>query len=635
MILSVSWAIDSVPAGGERVFPADNRTYSFSYHTGNEDLNWYGSPQWAVLFDFKAAYPSLSLAQFAVSGAQIWFPVIGDSVTVELFSDNSGQPGTRISQVRGQVTQNLMQFSFPSTIQTEKIWLLITYNTHYYGPYISASNGGGSHSYYLNTNVSVPYFQSMAAAGFNCEFLMSVQGEFLLSNPDLELQSFALEGDLVPGATVAPKFTIYNHSNLNISNASIDLQIFAPASAAYSYEATIPITGSIAPHSSLSVDATSPDYQNQHFQLPPDPMQLKLRALLSSENVADTLFNNGKTVYYNIFEYDNPETLTENFLRNSEVDMIANAQNDPGVDALRSLYYFPVLSDSLSSLGAVNRFSWYSLFSTPVTVMGGNSRITGYSPSYQNLFQEQAQSHAQDKTMISTSQTNFELPQQGENLQIRISLRNVSTHLFNTATEPNLLSSSRFFVAFFKKTSFGTRELYVFNRWIAFADTISGNLYAGQESVKSYQTSLSNIDLDDLSQNYRLYYWLQLNDGGKILFSDFSDLSAILASSDEVQVPPAFSCYPNPLVGSADLFIKGDQSVGASCRYSVFNLRGQMIWRSPELSRSELPLKIPHATFANSGVYIIRMETRTAKGKTAHSLKKITVLKGAPESGGH
>ncbi|HRY83011.1 MAG TPA: T9SS type A sorting domain-containing protein [Candidatus Cloacimonadota bacterium] len=624
-LLSTAWGIVSLPGSGDPVFPTPPRTYSFSYSNGNADLSWYGSPQWAVLFDFKAAYPSLSLAQFAISGAQIYFPVTGDSVTVELFTDSANQPQTRVAQIRSLVSQNLMQFAFPTTIQTEKIWLLVTYNTNYYGPYMSASNGGGSHSYYLNTNVSVPYFQSMATAGFNCEFLISVQGEYLLSNPDLELQSFALEGDLLPGASVAPAFTIYNHSTGTINNASIALQISSPTTANYSLETTIPIISPIAPKSSLSVDAASIPYLIHHFNLPANPMQIKVRAILSSENAADTLFNNSKTIYYNIFEHENPVIIAENFLRNTEVEMLGAAQANPPSERLHSLFYFPVLADSLSNLGAVNRYSWYSLFSTPVTVIGGTERISGYGSTYQNQFNQLVLTHSSDKSLINTGQAVFVLPQQGENLQIQLSLRNASTHLFNSATEPNLLTSSRFFVAFFKKTAFENRDLYVFNRWIAFADTINGSLQAGETARKSYQTSLSNIDLNDLAMNYRLFYWFQHLNTGTMLYANYSDLNTIMSADDEIHTPPAFSCYPNPLSGTRNLTLKSGDAAGVSSCYSIFNLRGQQLWSSGSVSRSDLPLEVPRTVFTGSGIYIVRMETTDAKGRKQRFSKKITI----------
>ena len=616
-------AVDFLPGSGEQVISTPTREYSFGYNTGTDDYHWYGSDQWAVRYNFKAQYPSLSLAQFSLTGASIYFPVTGHPVTVELFTDNNGQPQQRVGQVITTVDQNQMYFDFGTAIQTEVIWLIVTYNTGYNGPYVAASMGGGTHSYYLNTNVSVPYFQTMASAGFDCEFLINVVGDFLLSSNDLELANIELGGSIAPGATVAPKFTIYNHSQYAVTNASIALTVTSPASAGFTHQATIPVNTTIQPQSQFILDTGVVPYTAYQFSLERDPMQLKMRAVLSSEFAdTDTLFNNTKIKYFNAFNAPMPILMAENFLRNYEIESINALQDTPEGADLHRLNYFPVLSDSLSNIGAVSRFSWYSLFSTPVSILNGDERLCGLTDDFGSDFNTLAPLVAQQKSFISTGSCSLTFPTEGENLSIRLMLSNSSTHLFNTTAESNLVTSGRLFVAFFKRSDFTGNQLYVFNRWIAFGDTISTGFSAGQNVVKDYSTSLSNIAIDDLAQNYRLYYWFQLP-GGQVLYANFQDLATAMDAVDETLSPFLLSVYPNPSQGSP-VMIRVDGK-GSLTGLKLYNVRGQLIWQS-DSSATELRTISPKA-FPGNGIYLLKASYRDERGVARHQTTKITFIK--------
>jgi hypothetical protein len=620
LICASTFAISSLPGTGE-IIPTP-RQYDFQYHTGSDDLHFYGSMQWAVLFDFDEVYPTQSLSQFAIESALIWFPSLGDSAKVELFTDGNGQPVQRVAQARAQVNQNLMEFDFDTVIQTERIWMVLTYNTTINGPYVSASTGGGTHSYYLNQNYDVPFFQNMANAGFGCEFLFGVRGNFLLSTEDLELVDFSLVGDMQPETELRPEFTIYNHSSQTVLNSQINLQITSPASSEYSVNANIQITNPIPAHGSLTVTSEHPQYSSYVYTMPRDPLQIKVTAILSSEiDAADTLFNNSITKYYHIFSHNSPIRLLENFVREYHITQIADYQTPQITDDLRSLYYFPILQDSLSLVGAYQRYQWYSLFSIPVSVYNGQGRLTGLSSSYPT--QLEALIDANKKTFISQNTCSLTLPSQGENLEIRINLTNSDTHLFNTNAEPNLIQSSRLYAAFFKKHNFNGRELYVLNRWIAYADTISSLNSPGQFLEKLYNTSLSNLDLEDLTQNYRLYYWIQSNTNQEILFAAQQTFQSFLSNQDELVTVPSLRIFPNPASRSATLQINWDKDYKAT-RLAVFNLRGQLVAEFTDQIRNKDNITLPSELFPSSGIYFIRMyPAKDSRSNTVQSRKII------------
>lgn len=622
LICASTFAISSLPGTGESV--PTPRQYDFQYHTGSDDLHFYGSMQWAVLFDFDEVYPTQSLSQFAIESALIWFPSLGDSAKVELFTDGNGQPVQRVAQARAQVNQNLMEFDFDTVIQTERIWMVLTYNTTINGPYVSASTGGGTHSYYLNQNYDVPFFQNMANAGFGCEFLFGVRGNFLLSTEDLELVDFSLVGDMQPETELRPEFTIYNHSSQTVLNSQINLQITSPASSEYSVNANIQITNPIPAHGSLTVTSEHPQYSSYVYTMPRDPLQIKVTAILSSEiDAADTLFNNSITKYYHIFSHNSPIRLLENFVREYHITQIADYQTPQMTDDLRSLYYFPILQDSLSLVGAYQRYQWYSLFSIPVSVYNGQGRLTGLSSSYPT--QLEALIDANKKTFISQNTCSLTLPSQGENLEIRINLTNSDTHLFNTNAEPNLIQSSRLYAAFFKKHNFNGRELYVLNRWIAYADTISSLNSPGQFLEKLYNTSLSNLDLEDLTQNYRLYYWIQSNTNREILFAAQQTFQSFLSNQDELVTAPSLRIYPNPASRSANLQANWDKDYKAT-RLAIFNLRGQLLAEYTDQIYGKDNITLPRELFPSSGIYFLRIYPAKDSRFNAIQSRKIIVF---------
>ncbi|MDD4806289.1 MAG: hypothetical protein PHO35_05845, partial [Candidatus Cloacimonetes bacterium] len=142
-------AIECILADG-RAITADSRQYHFRHHNSNVDFHFFGSNKWVVRFDIQSAYPTLSSVSFNVQGVRLFFPNPGDSVTVELYTDQDGQPGSPVRTASAPIDQSLMDISFSEVYNAETVWLMVSYPTSVGNRWVSASRGGGEHSYFLN-----------------------------------------------------------------------------------------------------------------------------------------------------------------------------------------------------------------------------------------------------------------------------------------------------------------------------------------------------------------------------------------------------------------------------------------------------------------------------------------------------
>ncbi len=244
MLFALLNAIVVIDADGSRI-PQD-RQYHFYHHNSTNDYNIYGANRWAVRFNLQSAYPGVAQVSFNVQGARLWFPYPDDSATVELYTDFSSQPGTLVSSKTVNIDANQIDILFDATTNLNSAWLVVNYTTNMNNRYVAASAGGGSNSYFLNQIGENSYLSSLAAAGFNCELLFGLLGEFVLTEPDLELVDFDLLGDVSPGARVSPTFTLYNHSDIQVNNAEVSLVLNKPGFPAYD-ALSIPIPESIPP----------------------------------------------------------------------------------------------------------------------------------------------------------------------------------------------------------------------------------------------------------------------------------------------------------------------------------------------------------------------------------------------------
>ncbi|MCB5257933.1 MAG: hypothetical protein LHW47_02150, partial [Candidatus Cloacimonetes bacterium] len=133
LFVSFSFALDFVPGSGSQVISEDCKEYSFGYHQETDDYHFYGSDKWAVFFDFASVYPAAEISQFITSKALIYLPQTGDSIRVELFSNEFNHPGTLLTWNKVPVSSNWIEVTFPQTVQESSLWLVVTYSTSFTG----------------------------------------------------------------------------------------------------------------------------------------------------------------------------------------------------------------------------------------------------------------------------------------------------------------------------------------------------------------------------------------------------------------------------------------------------------------------------------------------------------------------
>jgi hypothetical protein len=628
-------AIECIPGSGNDVTSGAGltRDRDFYYHNNTDDQHWYGTNKWAVRFDFSEVYPSFGTSSFVINKVKAYFPVTPDTlshVVVNLYSDAGTAPGIVISTTTIDSVSDWIEFTLDTPVTVSSCWMLVTCNTTYSGPYISASVGGGHHSYYWDTNMPTHYFQNLYLAGIYSEFLFSVTGHFELSDTDLELNTFDLKPSILPGRNVYPEFTIINNTDSAVDSAYIDLSVTSP-NPDFALQDTIYVNRTIAPNGSVFLAFTDPVCQQHPIALPVYPTQFRVRAILHTEfDLADTLFNNNKTVYYNSFNGEMPFKMVENFIRTSQSELFLQAQDVVNEGVFRPLNYFPVLNDPHYRLGAVQRFNWYGFSGQPMTVAGGDDNITGFnSATYPDAYTASLNELNNQRTFLSINALSFNLPDPYTFVSVRVTLRNPDTYVFNDGVEPSLVRQSRFYAALYKKEQLFGQQRYVFDRWAAYQDTIGTAIPLGESWLKQFAFSVSNIGLDSLMTDYDLVFWIQHNTTKQIIFSGMASLNEITANNDDVipSVPLQLTLSPNPVRAGRDLHLDLSGANGkAVSGYRIYNIKGQLVC-SGVIDDPAKSNAIPISALTTSGIYLIRFDItdRANPGKTVTQSRKFIV----------
>jgi len=615
LMMGLLYSISCIDADG-RILDLETRDFHYHYHNSSNDYNFFGSNRWAVRFNFQNAYPGMEDLLFSTSGARLWFPNLGDSVTVELALDSVGGPGIPIARKRAAVDQHLIDISFDAEIEADVIWLLVDYRTNMSNRFVAASRGSGTNSYFMNHVGESQHLSSFSNAGFNCDLLFGLLGDFVFDEVDLRLQSFDLEGDLIPGGEVSPGFSVYNHSQIPINEAWLSLILSRPGFAAYD-TLDIFIPHSLEPHQLYTFDAETAFLPT--ISLPADPTQMRIEATIHSEHQEseEHIANNSKLKNYQIFVESSPYHLVENFIRQDYSDLYHQIQQSGDTSGLQFINFYPILSDSLANLGSMRRFNWYSFNSIPITAGAGHKRILGFTNSYGDLLEDMLFQIQQDRSFISGSSCTIRSQEESDNIDINLQFSNNSTTLYTGASQ-SLMMQSRLFVGLFRKHDFGTSQSYGLSRWIAFADTVNSPLNLGAEISKDYQLSASGISLDELSQEYRIYYWIQERNGGRIYYANYCDFDPETGSfiSDDLIPAAILELYPNPIASDKDLSVRFPDYA----ELSIYNVRGQRIYYKPDFYQSE---SIKHSIFPASGIYFVRIQSR---GRAPIN-KKISIIK--------
>lgn len=612
----------------------EDRDYHLRYHQDRDDLHWYNTAttKWAVKYDIGAIYTGITNPRFRSNRAFIFFPVTGDSATVEIFADQAGQPvnAQPLARTRVLVDQNYMDIALGSFIEEQVFWLVLTYQTGYAGPYVSASIGGGSNSYYYNTNAPNPYYQMMSTAGFNCEFAFGMIGEFILPNVDLQLMEIGLSGNLAPRERVYPVFSIYNHSDTAISGLSVNFVFSTPQTPTGNIDLQIPLSQSLAPRQLYTYDASAPNASEHMFTLPDEYTQFRIGATVSPANENDPTGNNNLGRYMEYFPSPYPIHLAETFLRYHQRYQILTLQDQYSVAEVLPIYYYPIVGDTLGNIGASQRFAWYAYNSMPRTVVDGNGLLVGSSSSYVSQYQENISLALQNRSFVSEYNCRLTIPEDSELINAEITLSNPQTRLYTSLTDLNYISGSRLYVGLFKKIRMLEQDRYVFERWISYQDTINTAFSLGTTITKNYTLFLQNLDVSDLVQNYCVIYWLQHSASKRILFSAQAFFDPTTSVEDDISAPLRVAIFPNPF--RAQVLPRIELSaLGKSTQVllSIYNLRGALTWQHEydKVSADKISIQPPDDVFRASGMYFLRVSYRDEKGKSRQIIKKISFIK--------
>ncbi len=635
-------SIEYISGSGADVSPGPNsdRSRDFFYHNNTDDQHWYNTGvtphKWAVRFDFASEFDTYNISNFVINKVKVYFPVLPDSIhfvslSVTVNDDLVNGPGQLLSGTTvTDTTSNWAEFTLTTPVSVDSAWVVVTCNTSQTGPYISASIGGGTHSYYWNTNAPSPYYQNLFLAGYNSEFLFSVVGRFELSDIDVELSSFELGPQVSLNTNVYPAFTVYNNSDSLVSNSSVVLDITSP-DPMFAVQDTIIINRAIQPHSELIVDFNDPDFQDYRYLLPESPLQFKVKAVLHTEyDLADTLFNNTKIKYYDVFSEILPVHLVENFLSSTQMQGLLAEQDLLSGATIKSINYFPLVSDPYYSTGVVQRYNWYSLMGLPVTIVGGDSIITGYLPIlYSQLFTNAINGINLQRTFIRQNSATLTLPEPYSAIRVKIVLRNPDTYVFDNTIDPSITKQSLFYSALCKKVTLHGQERLVFDRWGAYADTIGTAFGIGNSWLKDYNINVNNIGLDSLLTDYAVTYWIQHKTTKQIIYAEVIELNVIVSNEDNAvsEIPFSLRLAPNPVRLNSELkVILPDSFDKSSIEYKLYNCKGQLI-RKGIVAYSKSSNVIPVNDIKSSGLYIIRFEIgdKTKPGKTFSTTKKFIV----------
>lgn len=610
-VLAVESPLHWLPGTGQKVAEGPVRDYTFCYHDSTDSFHLYGPTEWAVRFDFAAVYDST----FTVQKARLRFPNTGYTVKVALHEDTVAGPGVLITQKTQSISQNWTDFVFTSPSTHRVVWLVVTDTTNAYTRWVSASDGGGANSYFLN-NATNPYWQSFSSAGYNCELLFGLVGRFNNGvQQDLELLDFGLTGELLPSEIVNPTFAIYNHGPEDISNWQLDLQLTFPTVTDTTF-LTLNGNQTLIKNTLYETPATGFNYP---ITLPRDCSQMKVKATLVSQfaETAETLANNSVSKLFAVFTDTLNLHIIENFQREgSEFPL-------PVASGFDNLVYYPNLSDEFSNIGSYQRFNWYAFNSLPKQVIDGKKRIHYYdSAAYPAIIESALTQARRAKTYINRSTCTVSRDSlNDESLIATLKLYNDQTQLFSSdLNNPTL--NSQLFVGMFKR--FGTQSTtpYILQRWLGFAVDMDSTLAINTSITKIYTFNVAGIDTLDLQQNYRIYYWLQDKTGGQVHYVSSASFNSgsYTELEDELLPIPKWKAYPNPLRKSDALKLSG---ISGKQRISIYNLRGQKLF-SQALEANEI--SIPASLFPSSGIYFIRSEVPGDK-RIAKQTIKLSVIK--------
>jgi hypothetical protein len=577
--------IDFIPASGENVEFRIQDSLAY-YHEFSDDQHWYGSNSWAVRFDFRNYFQGIP-AQFTTSDIWIYFPnsVTQGNINFAFYLENVNQPDLENPLLQETVDSAEVEigwnvFPFSETVLDSVVWVIINYETSETGQYMSASAGGGQHSFYYDESYEAYY--SMSSHNFNSEFLVCLQGEFGIDVIDIGLNDFYLSSELSFSEEVYPLFLLQNYHSEVVDSIFILYSITSPY---YSVMDTVPVPNenySLEPGEELLIDLSGEiEYL---FTLPDTASQYRFSAtILCSDDVF--AYNNSIILDYELFTRAQNFVPVENFIQLDDT-MTSDLWLDQSQllsDEIFILNNFPVLADlPFFNNSALERFNFYSLYGFPATVTGGTEKIIGYNPAYylESLSADIANIQENHRTYVGRDSIYATLNEFTNSASFKIYLENDSTFVFSS-----YLNQLTFYVALIEDSLSQEVEIPGHVLRDIIVEKSSPVIGYGSVDSTSFTLDLGSIEPIVSLNKCSIVYWLQHNETGRI---DYLNSTPYIPDIDYDQITSApeeniperieVNIYPNPFISGNQLNFELSSNRNIDdIKIVIYNIKGQLV----------------------------------------------------------
>jgi len=583
-VATLMFGVDFHPAEGRDVSQF-NRESTIYYHEHSDDQHWYGSQRWAVFFDLNNYIPELDSLVFEVESALIYLPVetqIGDlTLYLAQHDHDSMQPGDAHQSVtteQNELTTGWNEISFDAVADTV-FWLIADYHTSEQDQFISASLGGGEHSYFGVIEDEQYYYYNFASYSIQSELLFSLKGHFLEAGSDLELVDAFLTDPLTTGSTVYPIFEVKNNSENIVSDAYIEYTLSYYSDSLQALEGSVDLDD-LAPFEEIELDLSG--VAAHALDILSTPSQYRWQATL---HAVDDIFmyNNQISKRFTTYETNVSKTIIENFVALDEQATFDIWDIQADYEDAEIINFFPLVGDlPFYHDDAVVRFNYYNLIGYPVTVVGGINQIRGYTATYADMLQAHYNEYiGQHRTYVTHDSTSA-LYDEDNIATVEIELVNASAYVF-----PDYITQSR--VIFLVVEDISELEDHpglLLRRQIA-SLPLTG---LGFDNSNTFSVSFDMIEgIDTITGDHENCYLLILvqHTPSKAIdfthFIHFADFEPAPVSAEPELIASNqldTKIYPNPLSGAnvVNFAIQAPDAIN-DVTIEIYNIKGQLVRR--------------------------------------------------------
>ncbi|MCD4829280.1 MAG: T9SS type A sorting domain-containing protein, partial [Candidatus Cloacimonetes bacterium] len=622
------------PAGGVRP-QAD-----LCYHSGNDDQHWYGASRWAVFFDIGSLYTGFEDLEFEATEALIYFPssVANDTATATLYDDNPDhQPGDELATVTlsGDL-QGWQTFTFPQSVTSGGMWLVLDYATTPDQRWVSASIGEGEHSWWWDPDYGDNgWFRNNQQTGFGAEFLFGLNGVFNFGQAviDIELVNVGLSGTQAPGSRVSPVYTLRNNSPVDWGGLDFEVSMYYPDTTGEEpYENT---DDDIV----LLARQTLTDTTSFNIVLPDYPCQFTLATEVTNEDTSGVQANNSIEFRFDTFQQPIETILIENALRSSwpQIGEWWDVQEQlPLSDSVYVLNFFPDVADSLYRQASAWRSETHGLMGYPAAIVQNTHKIIGYAGATQlaDSLEAALAAGAADRTFFSFA--GFEASKwDNDDIEAILSFENSDTHVLAA-----YMGGMRFHaVCAQREVSLQSSDVLgsVLISRLTDDDGLtvealqcdSTQTFAVQYNANALPVISPGATLDQLD----LVYWFEHTDSRRVLQAGVIPLNTIddiAVSVDDAPLPPPMAhLYPNPFSIERPLQISLARAAAAEhIQVDIYNVRGRRVrsLSSTQATTIEWNGRGESGRVCATGVYLIRVTTRHGAMRS-QSLRRCLLIK--------